>query len=300
VTRRLARWVAAAGVAAAAVGGAFLLMRQSSMWDVLVDARRNLAIYPVVPLDWIIDDPLRLVSRNWAGFGLVSYLTLPLVLVGAVGAYLMLRERTRFALVMLGAFAIPFATALTAGALGMPRYMLYVVPAFVVLTGYGLARLVDWAGRWTHTEAGRLGVFFGLFVLFLPALLFDARVLSNPETARYPGKDDEQYVSGWAAGTGWQELEAVLEPRLAARERSLIVTSTGFSFVFPLLVPGPGIEYVESQSPRRLNADFLIQSTPANFPDPVFEELARDRRFRMVWETHRPHDGVTLRLYERS
>jgi hypothetical protein len=43
-------------------------------------------------------------------------------------------------------------------------------------------------------------------VAFGPALVFDAWVLASPGRAQYPGVDDAQYVSGFAAGPPWPAL----------------------------------------------------------------------------------------------
>ena len=43
-------------------------------------------------------------------------------------------------------------------------------------------------------------------LLLAPALRLDARVLAHPDTARYPGMDDLQYVTGTGGGSVWPAM----------------------------------------------------------------------------------------------
>jgi hypothetical protein len=47
----------------------------------------------------------------------------------------------------------------------------------------------------------------------LGPLVYDVRMAVNPTSVTYPGLDDEQFVTGWTAGTGLKTLKTELEGR---------------------------------------------------------------------------------------
>jgi hypothetical protein len=160
-------------------------------------------------------------GRLWA-WG-EAYLSWPitLLLVGSVAAAWFSRQPllkllAGLVLVWVAAFA-PVAT------FWVPRYLLPVLPAAVLLVAWGATQVLDRlaalaAGHWPGAAALTGPVVYGAALLALAAGLAarDRALVLRPVAAYLPAEDQEQYVAGSGAGYGLAEAASKLEARLRA------------------------------------------------------------------------------------
>ena len=176
-------------------------MRSSAYWGDYVAAHETGAV-EARRLGDVLDDPFGpSVGEAWAVFRrpIYDYVTAPLIVAGVAGAIALWRRNPRLLAVLLAWIAVPFAAALLFPTFPFPRHVMYVLPPAVVLIAYGAVVAVRWARRTLPRRWATAACAFAGAVALAPALLFDARVLAHPDTVRYPGQDDFQYVTGFAA-----------------------------------------------------------------------------------------------------
>ena len=267
-----------------------------------------------------LSDALAHLPRHLGGalsdFGGVTaaYATLPLLVLAGYGLLRCVRARPDVAAV-LGLWALaPFGLAVAAARFPYPRYILPVFPVLAVLAGVGLAGLWAWLGGLTDR---RWLAPLMTIAAFVPALAFDARVVAHPDRARYPGQDDYQYVSGFAAGTAWPQLARALRERARERPERVVAVAWGGRGVGPIGLAAelgrPSLRegtvnagYFDAQADRRVfrfvpyreapDAPFVV-AQDVNV-DPVPAAVRRD--YRPVAVVTRPHGGSAVALLERK
>jgi 4-amino-4-deoxy-L-arabinose transferase-like glycosyltransferase len=119
--------------------------------------------------------------------------------------------------VLLGACAlVPIAVFTLLSRSWFPRYVLFATIPVLVLTALSLARLVSWIESLARSNRGWWIVLpIAFAALVYPALGFDGPLLVRPETTPFADVDRLQYVDGWMAGYGREEVV-----RAVARERA--------------------------------------------------------------------------------
>ena len=221
VTHRLARWCGLVVVALLLDAVAVGVMKLSPFYDDLGRLRSEL--YPTHSLTEALAHPTKWTRSNWPSnqSSLIGYVTIPVLLAALLGAIDGFRRRATSTLVLIGWAAAPVLAATLLADAAYPRYLLTAIPPLVVLAASGAIAIIE-VGT-SRLEAGPLrNIFLAAVVAFvaLPAAVLDARLIANPNTADYPSSDEMAFVSGWAAGTGWD--------RVAARIRA---TSAGHPLV---------------------------------------------------------------------
>jgi hypothetical protein len=167
-------------------------------------------------------------GRLWAwGEAYLSW-PLTLLLVGSTAAALLGRQpllklMAGLAVLWVAAF-VPVAT------FWVPRYLLPVLPAAVLLTAWGATQLLDRlaalaARSWPGAGRMAMPVVYGVALVALAASLAprDRALLLDPVSSHLPGEDREQYVEGGGAGYGLAEAAAELEARLVAEPAARVV-----------------------------------------------------------------------------
>lgn len=287
---RLAAWVGGVVLALAVAGIGFSILLLSEYWDDLGPTRRAIGMHR--PLGEALAHPLRYGGENWPLFreALSGYLTVPLLLLFAVGAGLALRARSRPAAVLLAWALAPLAGSVLLANVAYPRYIVIAVPPMVVFAGFGLVRLWEWiAFRRGATVATALAV-----LVAVPAVVFDARVIADPAGFEYPALDDEQFATGWAAGRAWEDVADELEQRTGGRP-ALVQLGERTSPALQLLVrDSPNIRLVAGTDERTRAAAYAIENGDTIPPGHGILSL------RPVWETARPRGGTPLRLLARG
>jgi len=164
-------------------------------------------------------EPLALARENLAlAFEwLWGWWTPPLCVAGAAGALLALRRRGGRERLLALAVLVPIVPYVLLAYDWFPRYILLASPPFLLLAAraltLGTARL----------RAPRLALAIVVAAALVPALRFDALLLSDPAVAPIPGLDGFQYVWGWPSGYGWDEALRLLDRERAAHPEGLMV-----------------------------------------------------------------------------
>jgi 4-amino-4-deoxy-L-arabinose transferase-like glycosyltransferase len=316
VRRRLARWAgfAAIGVAGALAG--WLLLRTSSLWDRAQAIREVPLLYPVRDVHDALADPWRWTRQNWPVYRdtLTGYVTLPIAAAALAGFGIMLRERPRPALVLAGWFAVLLVAALLLPISPYPRHALFVVPILLVFAGVGLARGagelyrriaalgpggpghgLSAGGSPGARVAAAVVTAAALALVVAPAAVRDVRIVDEPATAHYPGRDDVQYVTGVQAGTPWTEVRRLVRRETPPGEP--VIRSHAAVEVLDLLLDGRN-PFVFADRPAAARARLLIRDE-LPFPDTAGDRLLARGQFRLLARVHRPRGGAVVLVYER-
>ena len=304
VRRRLSRWLAFAALAVAGAAAGLLILHSSSQWHRAEVIRKIPLLYPVRSVHDALSDPTRFARENWPVYRatLTGYVTLPVLAAAITGFVLVLRERTRLALVVGGWLAVMGVAALLLPVSPYPRHALFLAPPLLALAGVALAR----GGAALYVALGRGrgaagAVAAALLLVFALALVRDARVLAHPSTAHYPDGDDVQYVTGVQGGAIWPDVADELRRRTGGRP-AVVIRSKAAVDVISLLLARDGIQFVFADRRAARGAHLLLRDD-IPFPDIPGDALLAHRgpgSFRLVKEFPRPRGGPVVRIYERS
>jgi 4-amino-4-deoxy-L-arabinose transferase-like glycosyltransferase len=211
--RRVLRSAAYAACALAVAYSVASLARLTALYDRPIPIRNQRGLGDIaghlgLPL-------LRDIAANvaWIFAELLGYLTLPGLLLALAGAIVAQRRRSRpAALLAVWAGAVLLSTAL----LPLTANARYLATAIVPLAGFvALGAFAAWdalLARWPRRPRLARGVAgVGAAAALLPALLFNASVLSDPAAATYPGLDEHQYVTQQSALTRIGPIAGAIE-----------------------------------------------------------------------------------------
>jgi 4-amino-4-deoxy-L-arabinose transferase-like glycosyltransferase len=281
----LLRWLAANVVAAAVAWITYSVLRLSDLYPVLGQARESIHMYRATgdalarPWHWA-----RVLGPDFAST-YVRYMTVTLVAAAVVGLLVAWRRERGFALLLALWVLVPFGISVLVALTAYPRYVVDAAPALLPLAAVGLIGIVE-AGR--RLDRARLGL-AAAALLVLPALVADLRLVADPGRTAYPGLDDTQFATGWAAGNAWTAVDRELTAR---RPDGVLVGSYGLGSPVPD-VTGTKISLVEGPSADADRAPYVIDNGVPP-PAPTVGEL------KEVWRYERPRGGTPLVLYERG
>lgn len=297
---RLTRWLGAVGLAAVGVLLGELVLRSSSLYDEL-EAARGTAFYTVRSLREALGQPGVAWDMSWPTFrpALSGYVTIPLLAATLVGAGLGLWRRRPVTLLLIGWILLPFGIAILFTTLPFPRHVLYLVPPAIVLMAYALVEGGRLLRRALPPRPAVIATAAGALLLLLPALRTDARVLNDPATARYPGKDDVQYVTGDAGGAIWPDVADAIRRRGVGRQVVVLYPKANVDILRFLLGTDSRYVFVLGKSPLAPRAQLALVDRRTPFEDKPGLELMRRLRFAPVQRFPRPRGGAVLTLYER-
>jgi 4-amino-4-deoxy-L-arabinose transferase-like glycosyltransferase len=296
--RRLYRWAWTVVLAVVVAGIGYSVLRLSPAYYSYASTRGKIGEYRT--LGTALAHPLRYAAQNWPGYRVqvLGYLGLPLTLLAAAGAGLALRRRLRLAFVLVcWTVAVVLAAILIANG-PFVRYLQPMVPLLVVFMGYATAEAWRLCGRWTRGARRVALSALALVLVALPALRLDYSVLSNPDTAAYPGISDQDYATGWAAGGAFADLAGELR-RLAGGKPLKVVHYEQFSPALPLLLRhDPNITLLDAHSATppagSQSAPYVVENGKP-LPRP-----AGAGSLKLIWTHQRARSGVPLRLYQRG
>jgi 4-amino-4-deoxy-L-arabinose transferase-like glycosyltransferase len=317
---RIVLWLLGIMLVLAMVASADLLLRASPHYKEFVAVRRSGAgNYPVRSLSAVFAHPFAGWDRAWSVFrpALESYVTIPLIGSAAAGAAVGLLRRPQLTVTLLAWLVLPLVVALLFTESPFPRNVMYIMPPAIVLSGYALTEGGRWALRAIHTKAAPAVVAATVIALLLPALRFDARVLTHPATANYPSLDDWQYVTGVPAGSPWPSLTDAIR-HFAAGKRVVVATPVSSSYesrfdpaITQLMLDNsPRYVFVESNSPvareaqlavtdsdRTLGADMQSLRAISQQRPVLIAQFARPRPSDAGITAPSPQEAQTVRLY---
>jgi 4-amino-4-deoxy-L-arabinose transferase-like glycosyltransferase len=297
---RLIAWLRGIGLAAVMVVGAYLLLHASSRYPEFEKARHNGLLYTVRPLSDVLSDPFATIGHTWSAYhpAFSGYVTLPLLAVALAGTVLGLRTRWRMTVVLLGWILVPLTVSLLFSTAPFPRHVMYLIPPGIVLAAYGFAEGWRCAQRSLPARWALPATAAAAFVLLIPAVHLDARVLAHPASTRYPGLDDLQYVTGTGGGTPWPSMADEIRKR--ARGKTVyMLAPTAYTQVLEMLL-GPSARYqtVVGTDPRARRAQFVV-ADEIPFLDATSSKLTRELGFTPILRYQRPRGGAVATLLAR-
>jgi 4-amino-4-deoxy-L-arabinose transferase-like glycosyltransferase len=297
--RRLRTWLGGAAIAVAGAIAAELLMRSSDYYTDL-EKLRETPLYTVRSLDDVLSDPFGSVDATWDVFGpaFTGYVTVPLLAVAVVGAAIGLRRKPRLTALLLAWFALPLTASLLFATAAYPRHLIPLVAPLLVLVAYGFVEGAAWARRTLPPRAAVPVIVAGVLLLWLPAFRLDARVLDRPATAKYPGRDDWQYVTGAPAGSQWPAVADAIR-RFAAGKRVVVLSPTLDPSVTRLLLDDDSrYVFVGGDSPLAPQARLALTEEKPFILDVKALEVMQQGQPRVIARFHRPRGGDVIELSE--
>jgi Dolichyl-phosphate-mannose-protein mannosyltransferase len=217
VAGRIVRLAALALVSAAISYALFSVLQLSEFRDDLDRLREQQ--YPIHSVGEALSAPGMWLEQNWPAYRevLTTYVTPAVILAAAIGVGLGLRRSWQITAVLAAWGLAPLLAAALLADVPFPRYVHVATPPLLVLSGAGcvwtadaLAAALRSRGRPRRSQLA-LPLVIGLVVV--QSLAFDVRLAASPTSVIYPGLDDEQFVTGWPAGTGLKDVKAELERR---------------------------------------------------------------------------------------
>lgn len=317
--QRLLRWAGCA-VLAVVVALALSAIQKLAPYDEIATPRQDRTIGEARR------DPFANVDAVWPPFAetLTGYVGWAVLLLAVVAVVAGLAGRDA-RVVLPAAWALgPICLVFLLLQFGFPRYFFSAGPPILVLAGGGAVVL---ARAFARVLGGRTllvaRVVGAALVLAGPAVVA-TRILTDPEGPRYPSLDTFQYVAGWPAGTGLEDLKEIIE-RDAPAGTSVVAGvyftpwNLAVQFDEPRRIPigqvpyadgvraqasgGRTIEFYPANAPQAANAQFVVQH--GTFGVPPYVDLGR---YRLVASFARPTAPAvgddqpareTVLLYER-
>lgn len=170
----------------------------------------------------LINKPLDLFFYNMVQTfsWLISYLTLPFLIISFAGLVFIFFKKFRTFLVFGLVLLPPIFAMCYFGREYFPRYLTFVIPFLAVSVSFFLLTIFK----------KRPGLAIAtIFLISLPMLKFDYAILGGPEKAPLPEIDKWQYVSGFPSGYGLKGSVLFLQKRVKSGERMTIVTEGSYS-----------------------------------------------------------------------
>ena len=292
--RRVARWLGVLALAGLVAWLLYQVIRLSALWPGLPEAREHaLARHS---LGEFLDRPGFWIDLNWTYYRLAlrGYLTIPIILAGAVGVGLVLRGAWRTGLFLLGWVLLPMAAVLALAGEPFVRWVLVSIQPFVVFAGVGAVWLVRAAARLAlrfGPRAASAAAVVVVVALGLPSVVWAAHTIADPLWRPYPGRDDVDFVQAYSAGGPWDALVDQLERVPGPLRVSTI--GNGLEYLLIALRREPiTFELAAQRDPRAL---FAIQNTRDPLPAGPAPLAWRPVR---VWQ--RPRDGLPATLSRRG
>lgn len=180
------------------------------------------------PISELLRHPFALLSGNLEGFlgWTIAYYTLPFFLFGIASFIFGLLKKSKEMLLLLVLWLVPFIGLATVGREVFPRYILIVVPYFLLSASYAASYLLS-----LPSKKHRIPALMGLMLLVAPLLWFDYKLLTNPQNAPFPVTDRNQYILEHPSGYGLEETFAFI--RDASKEGKVTLVTQGTFGLYP-------------------------------------------------------------------
>jgi 4-amino-4-deoxy-L-arabinose transferase-like glycosyltransferase len=187
-------------------------------------AEKNLSF--IYSFSEIIKDPFRAVWGNLHGLTgwLVGYLTIPVAVLALISMVWFLRKDFKKAVFFSSFFFIPFLGLAFFGKVIYPRFILFMIPALLIMIMLFVENLL--------TRARSSFFIIILILVFLPAAWFEFKLLTDPIHAPLPSADRQQLINDWPAGYGINEVVAYIHQ--AAVSQPVILGTEGTFGLYPM------------------------------------------------------------------
>ncbi|MEK7565582.1 MAG: glycosyltransferase family 39 protein [Patescibacteria group bacterium] len=199
---------------------------------------------------------------NWEFF----YLTPLVFLTTIIGIVISLKKYLKETLILVSCFLLPVLAMATFNKIIYARYLLTFTPVLLILAAVGLSKLKP---------------VFAILVFAVPVYI-SSLLLTKPLDAPIPDTDRGQYMDGWAAGYGIQEIRQFLTGKtgVLATEGTFGLMPYALEIYQQKYYPNLAIKaYWPLPEKPTENADYLLmyqnQKTPGSWK---LEELFRFRQ----------------------
>ncbi len=175
------------------------------------------------PLSELLSNPFALTFGNLQGFfgWMSAYFTVPFFLFG-IGAFCYgLLKKPRVSLLLVILWFVPLLALATVGREIFPRYILIVVPYFLIMAAYAIDKLLQVKG------IKKYATFSFLFLLLLPLIGFNYYLLTDPPEAPLPIAEANQYILEHPSGYGLAEVYGFIRHE-SQHEKVTVVTQGTF------------------------------------------------------------------------
>ncbi len=204
--KRLLGWAGCA-VLAAVVALALSAVQKLAPYEEIVTPRQNRTVGDA------LGDPFANVDALWSPFaetftGYVGWAVLLLALVAVVAGVM---QRDGRVLLLAAWVLAPIGLVFLLLQFGFPRYFFSAGPPILVLAGSGAVVLARVLAKVLTGRPLFLARVVGAVLVLIGPVLVGTRILTDPEGPRYPSNDTFQYVAGWPAGTGLEDLKDIIE-----------------------------------------------------------------------------------------
>jgi 4-amino-4-deoxy-L-arabinose transferase-like glycosyltransferase len=247
--RHLLRWLSAVALSLLLGYGIYSLLRFKISFGILLDTSSNRTL----PLSGLIKNPFGLLPTNVEFLlrNLFVMLTPVFFVVCLLGLLSGLLKRWRPSIFICIWLLIVAVTITATSVSKFPRFFLILVPPLLFGAAYAVTRLLA-LFRKVRKYEGKRGLvvvtallFFLLLAAVAPVGVNMALIIADPASAWLPEEVRSQYVDGWTAGWGIEEIAGYLEEEGGKRE-IMVGTDGGLfpGFALDVYIKGnPGIDY---------------------------------------------------------
>jgi len=194
--------------------------------------------------------------------------------VGVLGGILALRKHFKESLLLWGWILVPFLGQSAVAKVYTSRYILFVVPLFLVFAGFTLEIFF-------RRTKGKWLVVGGLMLVFLLPVYQSILLLTDPQRAWLPPNERSGYLEGWTAGYGIKQSAAYL--KAVAKNQKVLVGTEGY---FGTLPDGLQIYLEKVPNTTVIGVGYPIKEIPQSLLNGLKENrvflVANDSRFQIV------------------
>jgi len=175
-----------------------------------------------LPFSTLLTHPFQVFPYNIVHYTswFITFVTLPVFLLGIIGLVLLLRKKPRTGIVMVLLWTAPIIATSFVSIVTVPRYILFVLPYFLIGVSFAAAQLLQ----------RKLFVFVLAALLVFP-IAVDVALLVYPPYAPLPAVEDEQYISGLPSGYGLEKVFTFL--RNVSKSKNITVVTLGTVSSYP-------------------------------------------------------------------
>lgn len=211
---KVLKWVLLASISVILAYAFYMILRLSPFFHIIND-KNEVFVYPIK--EWL-DHPFRFLLGNLRGQvdWFVRYFTVPGIILILVSLFD--KNYIREKLFLLVWFLAPFLALAFFGKVLYPRFIFFMMMPLLVLAAYGIEMITI---RFRHYYVR--GIVVLIFILLM--LRSDFYILTNFAEAPIPALDLKQYINGWPAGGGTDEIISFLNEK--SKSGKIYVASEG-------------------------------------------------------------------------
>jgi hypothetical protein len=163
----------------------------------------------------------------------IAYTTIPMLILAAVGMYLLIKADIRKFLFLASWLLAPMMGTVLLARLFAPRYVIFVTPFILYFAVYALSQI----------KSAKRAMFAAVAFLIMPLSLI-TKLVSDPINYPYVSVD-EGYVNGWSAGNGTKQIADWALKRMRETGKPMTIFTEGTFGILP-----HGLElYVDGRIP---------------------------------------------------